>query len=109
MDCLGSVVDGVQQIDDVLDISDTHFVQASVDCVRTVESVNSSSICENIVWDIGPGADGVWQVDETSDGLATHFGQAPVDSARVVEPVDSGDIGDNSVNSKDLACKAFNF
>ena len=28
MDCLGPVVDGVQQVDDMLDIFDTHFVQA---------------------------------------------------------------------------------
>ena len=33
MDCLGPVVDGVQQVDVMLDIFDTHFVQASVDSI----------------------------------------------------------------------------
>ena len=33
MDCLGPVVDGFQQVDDMLDIFDTHFVQASVDSI----------------------------------------------------------------------------
>ena len=109
MDCLGLVVDSVQQVDDMLDIFDTHFVQASVDSTRQGESVDTSSICENIAGDMCPGGHGGRQADETSTSLVNHFGQASETSIKVAESGDSGDIGDNIANSKEVACRAFNF
>ena len=109
MDCLGPVVEGVQQVDDMLDIFDTHFVQASVDSTRQGESVDTSSICGNIAGNMGPGGNGVRQADETSNSLVTHCRQASEASVKVAESGDSGDIGDNIANSKDVACRAFNF
>ena len=109
MDCLGPVVDGVQQVDDMLDIFDTHSVQASVDSTRSGESVDTGSICENIVWDMGHGDHGVRQADETSDRSVTHFEQASQASAGVAESVVSGEIGDNIDNSKVVACRGYSF
>ena len=103
MDCLGPVVDGVQQVDDLLDIFDTHFVQASVDSTRQGESVDTSSICGNIAGNMGPGGNGVQQADETSNSSVTHCGQASEASVKVAKSVDSGDIGVNIANSKDVA------
>ena len=65
IDCVRPVVDGVQQVDDMCDIFETHFVQTSVDSTRQGKSVDTSSICENIAWDMGPGGHGVRQADET--------------------------------------------
>ena len=76
MDCLGPVVNGIQQVDDMLDIFDMHFVQASVNSTRQGESVDTSIICENIAWDMGTRGHGVQQADETSNSSVTHFGQA---------------------------------
>ena len=109
MDCLGPVVDGVQQLDDMLDIFDTHFGQASVDFTRQGESVDTSSICGNIAGNMGPGGNGVRQADETSNSSVTHCEQASEASVKVAKSVDSGDIGDNIANYKDVVCRAFNF
>ena len=109
MDCLGPVVDGVQQVDDMLDIFDNHFVQASVDFTRQGESVDTSSICGNIAGNMGPGGNGVRQADETLNSSVTHHGQASEASVKVAEFVDSGDIGVNIANSAGVACRAFNF
>ena len=68
MDCLGPVVDGVQQVDDTLDIFDTHFVQASVDSISGNDEICSArataglSLLDDMDC-LGPVVDGVQQVD----------------------------------------------
>ena len=108
MDGLGPVVDGVQQVDDMLDIFDNHFDQASVDFTRQGESVDTSSICGNIAGNKGPGGNGLRQADETSNSSVAHRGQASEASVKVAKFVDSGDIGVNIANSAGVACRAFN-
>ena len=64
MDCLGPVVDSVQQVDGMLDIFDIHFVQASVDSISGNDEICSARDTAGLsLFDdmdcLGPVVDGV--------------------------------------------------